>query len=224
MKFKSLVSAAALLTAVGISSSAQADLFVTTGNTGGVTSSNVLFTDNQTAPVNTAIVGTLNNAPGTVLFTSSTDALVTQANGQARLDAVDGSINQLTVDAGSPFTGFSSLILNIDAVNGATNTQIQFTTADQFGGTGFVNSTGLFTLDPAGNNFFTFTSANGQFFDFLSFSTTAGVTVNVVADVNQVRVGALQIVPGPLAGAGLPGLLALGGFVWARRRKAAATA
>jgi LPXTG-motif cell wall-anchored protein len=50
------------------------------------------------------------------------------------------------------------------------------------------------------------------------------VTVNVVADVNQVRVGALQIVPGPIAGAGLPALMALGGFVWARRRKAAATA
>jgi hypothetical protein len=29
-------------------------------------------------------------------------------------------------------------------------------------------------------------------------------------------------VPGPVAGAGLPALLALGGFVWARRRKAAA--
>jgi hypothetical protein len=31
-----------------------------------------------------------------------------------------------------------------------------------------------------------------------------------------------QIVPGPIAGAGLPALLALGGLVWARRRKAVA--
>jgi LPXTG-motif cell wall-anchored protein len=31
-------------------------------------------------------------------------------------------------------------------------------------------------------------------------------------------------VPGPIAGAGLPALMALGGFVWARRRKAAAVA
>jgi hypothetical protein len=36
--------------------------------------------------------------------------------------------------------------------------------------------------------------------------------------------GQIQIVPGPIAGAGLPTLIALGGFVWARRRKAAATA
>jgi uncharacterized membrane protein YgcG len=34
----------------------------------------------------------------------------------------------------------------------------------------------------------------------------------------------LKAVPGPIAGAGLPVLLALGGFVWARRRKAAARA
>jgi hypothetical protein len=32
------------------------------------------------------------------------------------------------------------------------------------------------------------------------------------------------VVPGPIAGAGLPTVMALGGFVWARRRKAAATA
>lgn len=31
-------------------------------------------------------------------------------------------------------------------------------------------------------------------------------------------------VPGPIAGAGLPALMALGGFVWARRRKAAVAA
>ena len=30
------------------------------------------------------------------------------------------------------------------------------------------------------------------------------------------------VVPGPIAGAGIPALMALGGFVWARRRKAAA--
>jgi LPXTG-motif cell wall-anchored protein len=33
-----------------------------------------------------------------------------------------------------------------------------------------------------------------------------------------------QPVPGPIAGAGLPALMALGGFVWARRRKAATVA
>jgi hypothetical protein len=33
-----------------------------------------------------------------------------------------------------------------------------------------------------------------------------------------------RVVPGPIAGAGLPALVALGGFMWARRRKAAAAA
>jgi hypothetical protein len=35
---------------------------------------------------------------------------------------------------------------------------------------------------------------------------------------------ASRVVPGPIAGAGLPALMALGGLVWARRRKAAAAA
>jgi hypothetical protein len=45
-----------------------------------------------------------------------------------------------------------------------------------------------------------------------------------IANEGSARVGATTstIVPGPVAGAGLPALMALGGFVWARRRKAAA--
>jgi hypothetical protein len=44
-------------------------------------------------------------------------------------------------------------------------------------------------------------------------------------DFNDVRFVLSSIpVPGPVAGAGIPALMALGGFVWARRRKAAAVA
>jgi hypothetical protein len=42
-------------------------------------------------------------------------------------------------------------------------------------------------------------------------------------DLDAVGVANFAAVPGPIAGAGLPVLVALGGFVWARRRKAAAT-
>jgi hypothetical protein len=47
-----------------------------------------------------------------------------------------------------------------------------------------------------------------------------------IANGGSARVGAgtSTIVPGPIAGAGVPALMALGGFVWARRRKAAAVA
>ncbi len=38
----------------------------------------------------------------------------------------------------------------------------------------------------------------------------------------NVNVASTTPVPGPIAGAGLPALMALGGFVWARQRKAAA--
>jgi LPXTG-motif cell wall-anchored protein len=52
-------------------------------------------------------------------------------------------------------------------------------------------------------------------------SLTATIMGGSAPSLQQVR---LSAVPGPIAGAGLPALMALGGFVWARRRKAAATA
>ncbi len=73
----------------------------------------------------------------------------------------------------------------------------------------------------------------GVFLDFdnafRTFTSSAGTFMFAVSDlnVNAGQVGSINgriIVPGPIAGAGIPALMALGGFVWARRRKAAATA
>ncbi len=73
----------------------------------------------------------------------------------------------------------------------------------------------------------------GVFLDFdnafRTFTSSAGTFQFAVSDlnVNAGQTGSINgriIVPGPIAGAGIPALMALGGFVWARRRKAAATA
>jgi hypothetical protein len=66
------------------------------------------------------------------------------------------------------------------------------------------------------NSVRTFSSAGGNFFFSVNdLVLNAGQSASVTG---QIRV------PGPIAGAGLPALMALGGFVWARRRKAAAAA
>jgi hypothetical protein len=75
-----------------------------------------------------------------------------------------------------------------------------------------------------GNGFnpITFTLPDGTFtglrFETERLGNSANFQGNLRSEAN------LTAVPGPIAGAGLPVLMALGGFVWARRRKAAATA
>jgi hypothetical protein len=74
---------------------------------------------------------------------------------------------------------------------------------------------GSITID-LDNSVRTFTFAGGSFFFSVDDLTlNAGQSASVTG---QIRV------PGPIAGAGLPVLVALGGLVWARRRKAAAVA
>jgi hypothetical protein len=69
---------------------------------------------------------------------------------------------------------------------------------------------------------------NNQFPFFTYLLTPGQYVLSIMTQTGQLNIGTqLQLsmstpVPGPIAGAGLPALLALGGFVWARRRKAAA--
>jgi len=70
---------------------------------------------------------------------------------------------------------------------------------------------------------FVFNTANLASIDLLNFAVRYQSIVGVTAGTSGTGTG-MVVVPGPIAGAGLPALMALGGFVWARRRKAAAVA
>jgi hypothetical protein len=85
--------------------------------------------------------------------------------------------------------------------------------------TAFVQATdGLFTfdlgvIDPNAQSGFTFTATNGEVMTSLRLFDTGGV----ISDYEHYRID-VAAVPGPIAGAGLPGLFALG-MAWLARRR-----
>jgi hypothetical protein len=208
---KGLFTAAVL--SLALASPASATLFITSGTFGGGNQGQVLF---DTASSGTTIFGDLNAGPqNAVQFTSSTDTLNADASGQAVITASNGTLNQLTISAVSPLTGFEAITFNVNNLGQNTTQPFTISAVDQGGE--------IFTADfiaGAGENFVQVLSDPAQFIVSVSLSSALGVL-----DVRQVRVETTTTpVPGPIAGAGLPALLGLGAFVWARRRKAAATA
>jgi hypothetical protein len=201
------------------SASAQANVVVVQGGFG-LAGDNVLF---DTQVTGNPLFGDVNGEQDVIRFFSTTDTLVSDPSGQARITSTDiqgpgagtsGGINQLTISAvNPPYLGFEAIQLNLNAEQGS---EVNFSAVDQLGNTILF---GPYTLG-AGENRFTFLSDAVQFITSLSFTSDAGVIA--LQDTRQVRIGALVPVPGPIAGAGLPALMALGGFAWARRRKAAA--
>ena len=71
----------------------------------------------------------------------------------------------------------------------------------------------LFPLSGSGQNFFTLTTAGGEQISRVAFTSTVGL-----ADVSQIRFGGVAV-PGPVVGAGLPGLVAAYGVLLALARR-----
>ncbi|HZB44260.1 MAG TPA: PEP-CTERM sorting domain-containing protein, partial [Pyrinomonadaceae bacterium] len=152
------------------------------------------------------IFGTTNQTGFSVRF-SSNENLTAPANGQARIEAADGTLTNLTVDI--PGATFTSLILNIDA---ATAGSVSFLVTEDNGQT----TAGTFALGASGENFFTITAINGQRISSVNFTTTVAMVITNVEDVAQVRIGGAQQqqqpIPEPttmlLLGTGIAGIAA----------------
>ena len=163
----------------------------TIGNNPQQNEENILLNSGATG---TTVFGLTNQTNLQVAFSSTTDTLVEPSSGQARVEALDGLVNNITVSV--PNGTFTDIILN------------------PFFGSGTANVTVL----TSNNQTFTFSYSlsNGQ--NFLTIvadpgTTIFSVTVNAAGgftDLRQPRISGAAAVPEPasmlLFGSGLLGI------------------
>lgn len=176
----------------------------TIGNNPQSNEENILLNSGATG---TTVFGLTNQTNLQVRFTSSTDTLVEPSSGQARVEAVDGLLNNITLDL--PNASFTDVILNPFFGSGTATVTVLTTNNQTF--------TFSYTLSN-GQNFLTIVADPG--------TRIASVTVNApggFTDLRQPRIsGAEANVPEPasllLLGGGLLGLAGVGRKRWRSRK------
>ena len=189
-------------------SAARADIVFDLGNNPPLGETVQFPTTN--VPGNT-VVGETNQSHTPVNF-SSTEEIVAPSGGQARVEATDGTLNDVSI-ALNPGETFNHLIFNPFDGDGTAHVTVTEDNGD------------VSVFDYAlgnGQNFLTISAINGQRIASVNISAPGGFD-----DLRQTRVGGFQgeVVPEPmsmalLAGGGLPLL----GFLRRRRRDDESTA
>jgi hypothetical protein len=193
--------------AVAIASAPASAAVVITNSPGAVQpSENVLFqTNNQTG---TRVEGITNQTNTRVAFTSTTDTLLTTGSqGQARLEATDGSLDQLTFGLSNMMT-FTEAEFNLfNALSNTTQVVISLSSG----------LTQTFALNPNGQNFFGIRATGGDTLTSISFNTNG----SGVADLRQVRIGGISSPMGAVPEPSTWAMMLLGfGFIGGAMRTA----
>jgi hypothetical protein len=147
----------------------------------------------------TTVFGSTNQTNLQVRFDSSTDILVEPSSGQARVEALDGLLNNITISV--PNGTFTDLIMNPFFGSGTATVSVLTSNNQTF--------TFSYTLGN-GQNFLTIVADPGTLITSVSITATGGFT-----DLRQPRIsGAQANVPEPatllLLGGGLLGLAGIG--------------
>ena len=166
----------------------------TLGNNPQSDEENVLYSSSQTG---TIIRGLTNQTNSNVQFTSS-EILQTTALGQANLTAMDGAINNVTIDV--PGRTYGDLIIN--PLVGLPGQQRMPATVSVLTNGG----TSTFNYDlTQGNNFLTILAGGDETITSTTITSTGGF-----ADLRQVRISGISKIASPGDGGGGPASFAAG--------------
>jgi len=187
-------------------SAARADIVFELGNHP-APSENVLLPAGVTA---FQIIGETNQSHTPVNFSSAVDLLTVPSNGQARIEADDGTLNDISIGLDLPNT-FTHLVFNAFQGTGIAEVAVTEDNGEQ----------SLFNLSLGnGENFLTINAINGQKINNVIINAQQA---GAFSDLRQVRIGGIAqaaTVPEPMS----MGLLAAGGlpllgFLRRRRRR-----